>query len=240
MALRKAGLEAWGADSGAPPVAEELRPFVFPAQDAFALPEELRRRVDVVLLLDVLEHLQAPAEFLARCRHRFPRSSRLVVTVPARAELWSNYDRFYGHFLRYDRASLSAVLSSLEGGRIETGYFFHLLYVVLSAQLLFSRVRPIRNAPPTAPRLHRLVGRIFDYEQRWLPARWWGTSLWDGSTSSGRRSGADALTRRKGRGSGCPGSARSSRSPRAGAGAGSRIGRRSIPGCRPRRSRTLA
>lgn len=177
-ALRKAGLECWGADSGAPAVAEELRPFVLTSQDAFALPEELRQRIDVVLLLDVLEHLPAPEEFLARCRQSFPQVTRLVVTVPARAELWSNYDEFYGHFRRYDRKSLIALLSSLEPGSVEAGYFFHLLYPVLRAQRLFGRARATRNRPPSARDLHLLLGRIFECEQRWLPASWWGTSLW--------------------------------------------------------------
>ena len=185
-ALRRAGLECWGVEAGDAPVAADLRSFVFSPRNTFALPEELRSRVDVVLLLDVVEHLPTPGAFLTDCVRHFPFLSRLVVTVPARRELWSNYDDFFGHFARYDRSSLLALLAPLGPRRAEAGYFFHLLYVVLRAQLLFGGARKVRHRRPTAPSLHRLLGRLFAFEQRRLPRSWYGTSLWARADLGGR------------------------------------------------------
>lgn len=185
-ALRRAGLECWGVEAADAPVAADLRPFVFSPRDAFALPEELRSRVDVVLLLDVVEHLPTPSAFLADCVRHFPRLALLVVTVPARRELWSNYDDFFGHFARYDRSSLLALLAPLGPRRVEVGYFFHLLYAVLRVQLFLGGARPVRHRRPTAPRLHWLLGRLFAFEQRLLPRSWYGSSLWARAQLGGR------------------------------------------------------
>ena len=196
-ALRKAGLECWGVEAADAPVAAELQPFVFSPRDAFTLPEELRSRVDVILLLDVVEHLQSPGAFLADCVRHFPHLASLVVTVPARRELWSNYDDFFGHFARYDRASLLALLAPLHPGRIEAGYFFHLLYPILRVQRLFGGARPVRQRRPTAPGFHRMLGRLFAFEQRGLPRSWYGSSLWARAHLGGRPpAGPEAGARR--------------------------------------------
>jgi SAM-dependent methyltransferase len=175
--LRKAGLECYGAELGDPPLVTGIDDFVFRRADAFDLPIEFRSRVDTILLLDVVEHLPAPAEFLAGCRRRFPRLSRIVVTVPARRELWSNYDDFYGHLTRFDRPSLLRLLGTLAGRSVATGYFFHLLYPALRVRLLFGR-RPVALRSPRRLRLHHLVARAFSLEEKLAPRGWVGTSLW--------------------------------------------------------------
>jgi hypothetical protein len=176
--LRKAGVDAHGVELAHVPPLPAVEPFVHTARDAFTLPEALRRRVTVVLLLDVVEHLPAPEAFLAGCLAHFPSLARLVVTVPARRELWSNYDDFYGHLRRYDRASLRDLLRPVGTRRAEAGYFFHALYPVLRAQLAATAERPLAHQAPRWRWPHRLAARVFDLEERVLPAGWYGTSLW--------------------------------------------------------------
>ena len=176
--LRKAGIDCLGVELAEAQPLPGVRPFVFTSQDAFALPEDLRRRVTVVLLLDVVEHLPAPETFLADCVRHFPSLSRVILTVPARPELWSNYDEFYGHARRYDRDSLQALLRPTGTRRAAAGYFFHALYPVLRAQLAVGSERPLAHSAPRWRRLHRMAARLFDLEERLLPARWYGTSLW--------------------------------------------------------------
>ena len=67
----------------------------------FDLPEEERRGVTTLLVLDVIEHLEDPIAFLREVLSSFPDVSSLIVTVPAREELWSAFDDFYGHHRRY-------------------------------------------------------------------------------------------------------------------------------------------
>ena len=177
-ALRRAGIDCHGVELADVAALPAVRPFVFTSQDALALPEDFRRRITVVLLLDVVEHLPAPADFLAACAVHFPSLARLIVTVPARAELWSNYDDFYGHVRRYDRASLQALIGPRARRGAETGYFFHALYPVMRAQLAVKAERPLRHVPPRWRLPHRVAAGVLELEARILPAGWYGTSLW--------------------------------------------------------------
>ncbi len=68
---------------------------------------------DVVLLLDVLEHVADDFGFLASILRSMPVGAHLVVAVPADMELWSNHDVNLEHFRRYDRRRLERVWEGL-------------------------------------------------------------------------------------------------------------------------------
>jgi SAM-dependent methyltransferase len=173
--LRDSGFDGYGADIAAPPVPSWRRPYVFPASDAFALPEGFRARVGVVLMLDVLEHLREPREMLVSAARSFPELSLAVITLPARAELWSPFDESFGHFRRYTRASTSSLLESAGFHVEECGYFFHAQYLPLRATVLLG-ARSLRAVPPRSTVAHRVLGHLLDWEERVLPPRWYGTS----------------------------------------------------------------
>lgn len=67
--------------------------------------------VDVVCLLDVIEHLPAPGEALHEAARILRPGGRLVVNVPAHAWLWSAADVHLGHHRRYDRRMLRSQLA---------------------------------------------------------------------------------------------------------------------------------
>jgi SAM-dependent methyltransferase len=71
---------------------------------------------DVVLLFDVLEHLDAPASFVAALGRHLRPGGHLLVNVPAMRALFSGYDVAAGHLRRYAPASLRA---DLEKGGLE-------------------------------------------------------------------------------------------------------------------------
>ncbi len=98
-------------------------------QDCLHLDAEFRRSVDALLLLDVLEHIEDDVGFLRAIGDGFPNSRALIVTVPARAELWSNYDTHYGHFRRYDRPTLATTLEAGGFTLRHQRYFFQELYL---------------------------------------------------------------------------------------------------------------
>ena len=62
--------------------------------------------VDVVCLLDVIEHLPDPSAALAEAARVLRPDGRLVVNVPAHAWLWSSADVHLGHHRRYTRRLL--------------------------------------------------------------------------------------------------------------------------------------
>ncbi|MBK7861330.1 MAG: methyltransferase domain-containing protein [Archangiaceae bacterium] len=81
-----------------------------PERDASA--QEHWRDVDVVTLLDVLEHQGDDYSFVAGLYARMPAGARLIITVPALKALWSDWDVKLGHQRRYDKRSLRQVLAS--------------------------------------------------------------------------------------------------------------------------------
>ena len=176
--LRQRGIDCRGVDLATyQPVSAGLAGAILYGTDAFERPTIERDGIRTVLLLDVLEHLREPESFIRRCREAYANAGHLVITLPARAELWSNYDEFYGHQRRYDLTSAAALC--MDGGLevIEAGYFFHALYPLLAVHRLMAVQRRVEFQPVRHHRLHALIARGLHLEERWLPGTWPGTSL---------------------------------------------------------------
>lgn len=63
---------------------------------------------DVVVLYDVLEHVDDPVRFLESLARHLKGGGHLLVNVPALPSLFSGYDVAAGHLRRYRRSSLRA------------------------------------------------------------------------------------------------------------------------------------
>jgi len=137
--------------------------------------------VDTLLFLDVLEHVDDPANLLERCRTAFPAARRLLVTLPARTELWSNYDEYFGHRQRYTRTTARELLQQAGVRPIDVRYYFHLLYP--PAAFLHAVGAP-RSTDVHAPRsaaarlAHLVVAGAMKLGARVAPAWLPGTSLY--------------------------------------------------------------
>jgi hypothetical protein len=178
--LRRYGITAIGADTGTPrPIVPEVAPYLHLGQDALALPLDVREQVRVILLLDVLEHLPAPATFVASLANAFHACRDIIVTVPARQELWSNYDEYYGHRRRYDLGSLETLYPQNAFEPTSARYAFRLLYAPALALRLTRTGRSVSiAAPPHVLRpLHRLIAGYFRLESALLPGWIAGTSV---------------------------------------------------------------
>ena len=68
---------------------------------------------DVVLLLDVLEHIEGDRAFLSGLVQRMKPGAHLIMTVPADPRLWSPHDGSHHHFRRYTTATLPPVWHDL-------------------------------------------------------------------------------------------------------------------------------
>jgi SAM-dependent methyltransferase len=68
---------------------------------------------DLVLLCDVLEHIEDDYGFLSWVVAAMRDDAHLLITVPADPRLWSPHDEVYGHFRRYTRESLTRLTSSV-------------------------------------------------------------------------------------------------------------------------------
>ena len=175
--LRTQRFECFGCELGGVPVPPHLQGIVFPRTDCSDLPRQLRERVRVAMALDVIEHVEEPRHFLSHIRESLPGVEVLIVTVPARPELWSKWDEHYGHCRRYSRRSVIEELSAAGLGVLSARYFFHSLYL---PTLFLQKMGMERNVAVAAPRqsgVHALVGRLMAAEARILPGRLFGTSL---------------------------------------------------------------
>ncbi len=68
--------------------------------------EEFHQRFSTILLLDVLEHIKSPVEFLKSVRFHLKDAGALIVNVPALPSLYSRYDKVATHIKRYTQCML--------------------------------------------------------------------------------------------------------------------------------------
>ena len=102
----------------------------------------------------------------------------LFVTLPARMEIWSTYDEYYGHYKRYDRGSLAGLASQTSFQLVSSGYFFHVLYGAARLMSLVTKKRSVRFSAPKFTLPHAVLGQLFDLEEALAPAGAHGSSVY--------------------------------------------------------------
>lgn len=114
-------------------------------------PVEFRRSppdvdADLVLLMDVLEHVDDDAGLMERYVSRAAPGTRFVISVPAYAWLWSGHDVLLGHRRRYTLGQALGLARSAGLSNTRGFYFFAAVFPVAVAR----RLRP-RLAAPRSP-----------------------------------------------------------------------------------------
>lgn len=85
-------------------------------------------KFDLIVALDVLEHIEDDARAAASIAEMLEPDGRCLITVPAMMSLWDVHDEINQHFRRYDRRGLRELLTPhFEIERMR--YFFHGIYV---------------------------------------------------------------------------------------------------------------
>ncbi len=108
------------------------------------------RRYDLMLFLDVLEHIPDAEGAVAHAADLLEPGGVVLVTVPAFRHLWTTHDDLNHHVTRYSRSSLARLLSgplALERSR----YFFRWVHPAKVAQRAMEAVRHPRPSPPAVP-----------------------------------------------------------------------------------------
>ena len=175
--LRARGWDCCGCDISTPPLLPGCEPFVAVGTRPVDLPQETRERTSGLLFCDLLEHLEDPKRMLVTCRETFPRLRRVLATVPARRELWSNYDDCYGHHKRYDLPATRALFEEAGYTVLHLAYFFHAIYLPMRLLLAWTGARCEQMRAPERPALHALLARGFSLEEKLVPGSWFGGSV---------------------------------------------------------------
>ena len=81
------------------------------ASDCFVITKTIqKRKYDVILMMDVLEHIEDDEAILRKIKLHLKPGGMLILSVPAYNFLWSNHDIVNMHFRRYTRNSLKKVI----------------------------------------------------------------------------------------------------------------------------------
>lgn len=178
---RDCGLNIRGVERGKPVIEPGLKKAIDTSTDVFELDATVKAQIRVVLLLDVIEHIDQRKQFLRRLYQELPHCEYLVLTVPARAEMWSNYDEYWGHHLRFDRPRLAAELFAGGYRVIESSYCFHWVYLAAMLLKVLRIKRKVDAAAPARNRLvlsaHWLLGWLTRLESKIIPGFAAGSSI---------------------------------------------------------------
>ena len=112
------------------------------------LPDEC---VDVVVLLNVLEHIEDDEAAIAQVRRILRDGGSAIIEVPAGSHLYDSYDRGLMHFRRYDMIDLEAKLRAAGLTPTEQSHLGFALFPAFWLTKKLSRLRG-RNADPRPQR----------------------------------------------------------------------------------------
>ena len=112
MLTRHGRVIAFELDDGARATANSRGSFeIYPGRLPDAIPAEVDH-VDLIALLDVLEHLDDDLASLKALYQRLVPGGWMVITVPAVPILWSRHDDVHHHRRRYRKRALATVVKS--------------------------------------------------------------------------------------------------------------------------------
>jgi SAM-dependent methyltransferase len=132
---------------------EDLARFAHPPVAGLSFARERpARRFDVILMLDVIEHVDDDRGFVAGfVNDSLAPAGVVLASVPAWPRLYSGHDRALKHFRRYSPAACRAVLADAGLEVRASGGAFHALLVPRLMALLLERARGALRRPADAP-----------------------------------------------------------------------------------------
>lgn len=127
---------------------------------------------DLLLMLDVLEHLPDPGAALLKSAELLTPRGHLVVTVPAFQYLWTAHDEVNGHVQRFTRREACELVAQAGFRVLQASYLFHWLWPLKVLIRLKERsVGPAAHATQPPPRIvNSLLVTVCSLERRLLRA----------------------------------------------------------------------
>lgn len=121
---------------------------------------------NVVLLMDVLEHVDDDVGLLADYVGRVPKGARFLISVPAFQFLWSGHDDFLQHKRRYTLPALEDVIRRAGLQPQQSAYYYGLVFPLAAATRLFNQRRGSGHEAPRSqlkrhsPLVNEVLGAI--------------------------------------------------------------------------------
>lgn len=153
---------------------------VITGKDALNFEAEFRQQFKAIMLLDVIEHIENDSEFVTKLLQAYPNVEYLIIAVPARKEIWSNFDEFYRHFRRYDLQMINELMAKLNYEIKSKRYFFNLIYLMIWLQNKLNIKRKLENPRPKgmlSTVVNKILAFYFVLEYLIMPRNLYGSSI---------------------------------------------------------------
>jgi len=128
---------------------------------------QTNKKYGLLVMLDVLEHLENPEEALECANELLAERGALLLTVPAFQVLWTNHDVMNHHKVRYRRKTLFPLLKKA-GFKVEESHYWYQWTV--PAKLAIGAMQKLWPSQPTLPKippawLNRILYGVSRFEQ---------------------------------------------------------------------------
>lgn len=126
------------------------------------------KQYSLILMLDVLEHLDDPGAALLHVSRLLRSGGRLMLTVPAFRALWTNHDVLNYHRTRYSKTTFRAVARTTDLRIDEEKYLYHWTYPAKLGVRLMEGIVKSEPRPPRIPHnwLNQALYRLSRFEQK--------------------------------------------------------------------------
>jgi SAM-dependent methyltransferase len=111
--------------------------------DATSIPFK-KKRFDLIIALDVIEHIEDDLNFLKEVRSTLKDDGKIIITAPAYQSLFSKWDRIQGHFRRYSTKKLVSLTEKAGYSITYKNYYNFFLFPIF----LISRILELNESNP--------------------------------------------------------------------------------------------
>ena len=132
------------------------------------VPDEVEGPFDLIVMYDVLEHIDEARDALKTLKRLAKPGGRLMITVPAYQFLWSKHDEMHEHKTRYTKSALTDLLDSTGWEVTYHSYFNTILFPLAVIDRIRQKLFPGKedtsiNLPPSW--VNNLFKRVFMSER---------------------------------------------------------------------------
>lgn len=136
------------------------------------------QQANLYIFMDVLEHVESDAQLLREYLETAEIGTRVLITVPAFMSLWSEHDVFLGHFRRYRRREVIALVEQMGLEVQKSHYLFSsFLPVIFLMRKLGYRKNKGSNMAEVSKSLNYLLKKIHNFEHKFIKNPFFGLSV---------------------------------------------------------------
>ena len=143
--------------------------------------ENLKEGYDVIILFDVIEHIDDDIDFVNNCLFHLKPGGKCIINVPAYMHLFSKYDQAVGHVRRYSKEMVKSKFKQINGENLHMQYWGVSLYglAILRKIMYVFRSKNIVESgfKPPLQIFNSIFKLLAKAESGLLKSPWFGSSL---------------------------------------------------------------